>query len=96
MLEASAGRIHNDEIFYDLDATTRDGRPWTAARILLGCQWDSTDLTVIAQGQMRSMTAHLDFTPKKALSPPALLRRIRRPASPYERGREARQSLSYA
>jgi hypothetical protein len=65
MLGGVAGRLHTDEMFYDLDATARDGTHWTAARILLVPQWDATDLTVLAQGQMQSMTAHLDLHQKQ-------------------------------
>jgi hypothetical protein len=65
MFSASAGKLHTDEMFYDLDATALDGTHWTAVHILLKLDWDATDLTVLAHGQMQSMTAHLDFSEKQ-------------------------------
>jgi hypothetical protein len=65
MLSGSAGKLHTDEMFYDLDATAHDGTHWTAARILLMAHWDATDLTVLAHGQMQSMTAYLDLPQKQ-------------------------------
>jgi hypothetical protein len=46
-------------MFYNLDATARDGTHWTAARLRLAPHWDATDLTVLVHGQIQSMTAHL-------------------------------------
>jgi hypothetical protein len=57
----SAGKLHSDEAFYDLDATAHDGTNWTATRILLVPNWNATDLTVLAHGRMQSMTAHLNL-----------------------------------
>jgi hypothetical protein len=65
MFGGSAGNIHTDEMFYDLDATGHDGTHWTAARILLVPYWDATDMTVLAHGRMQSMTAHLDMPQKQ-------------------------------
>lgn len=65
MFSGSAGKLHTDEMYYDLDATAHDGTRWTAARILLVPHWDATDLTVLAHGQMQSMTARLDLPSKQ-------------------------------
>jgi hypothetical protein len=65
MLSGSVGKLHTDEMFYDLDATAHEGTHWTAARILPVLHWDATDLTVLAHGQMQSMTAHLDLPQKQ-------------------------------
>jgi hypothetical protein len=34
MFNCSAGRLHSDEMFYDLEAVAHDGTRWTATRIL--------------------------------------------------------------
>jgi hypothetical protein len=60
-----AGLDTNDMLF-DLDATAHDGTLWTAVRIVPVSDWDATDLTVLVQGQMRSMTAHLDLPQKQS------------------------------
>jgi hypothetical protein len=65
MFSGSAGKLHTDEMFYDLDATGHDGTHWTAVRILLVPHWDATDMTVLAHGRMQSMTAHLDMPQKQ-------------------------------
>jgi hypothetical protein len=65
MFGGGAGKLHTDEMFYDLDATAHDGTRWTAARILLVTHWNIADLTVLAQGDMQSMTAHLDLPQKQ-------------------------------
>ena len=56
-----AGKIYGDEILYDLEATARDGTRWTATQILLMQNWDVTDLTVLAHGDIQSVIAHLDM-----------------------------------
>jgi len=67
MLGGSAGKLHTDEMFYDLDATAHDGTHWTASRILLVPHWDMTDMTVLVHGKMQSMTANLDMPQKRHL-----------------------------
>jgi hypothetical protein len=60
-LAASAGQVHTDDMFYDLDATGHDGTRWTAKRILLSPRWDASDASVLMSGQIQSITAHLDM-----------------------------------
>ncbi len=57
-----AGKVYENEAFYDLEATGHDGTRWTATRILPSLNWDATDKTVLAHGKMRSMTAYLDMS----------------------------------
>jgi hypothetical protein len=61
MFGGGAGKLYGDEAFYDLEATGHDGTRWTATQILLVPNWDATDMTVLAHGNMQSMTAHLDM-----------------------------------
>ncbi|MBI3705144.1 MAG: hypothetical protein HY244_15165 [Rhizobiales bacterium] len=61
LLSIKAGQLHNDEIFYDLDATGHDGTQWTATCILPAPHWDATDMSVLVNGQVQSITAHLDM-----------------------------------
>jgi hypothetical protein len=61
MLNGTAGKLHGDEAFYDLEATGHDNTRWMATRILPRANWDATDMTVLVGGRMQSMTAHLDM-----------------------------------
>ncbi|MDR3535347.1 MAG: hypothetical protein P4L71_02485 [Acetobacteraceae bacterium] len=61
MFGGGAGKLYGDEAFYDLEATGHDGTRWTATRMLPVPHWDATDMTVLAHGNMQSMTAHLDM-----------------------------------
>jgi len=56
-----AGEIHGDEMFHDLDAVGRDGTRWTATRIMPNPHWDMSDMSVLLDGQMQSITARLDM-----------------------------------
>jgi hypothetical protein len=60
-LAVSAGRVHSDDMYYDLDATGHDGTRWTAKRILPAPRWDASDASVLMKGQIQSITAHLDM-----------------------------------
>jgi hypothetical protein len=60
-LNAVAGKLHADDMFYDLEAVGRDGTHWTAVRILPAINWDMSDRSVLANGQMRSIIASLDL-----------------------------------
>ena len=61
LLAVKAGKLHGEEMFYDLDATGRDGTRWTATRIMPKSHWDMSDLSVLLDGQMQSITAYLDM-----------------------------------
>jgi len=60
-LNAVAGKLHADDMFYDLEAVGRDGTHWTAVRILPAINWDMSDRSVLANGQMQSIIASLDL-----------------------------------
>jgi hypothetical protein len=60
-LGAKPGKVYGDEMFYDLDATGDDGTHWTATRILPAAHWDATDLSVLINGQVQSITARLEM-----------------------------------
>jgi hypothetical protein len=55
-----AGRLHSDEMFYDLDATGLDGTRWTATRIQTARHWYASDMSVLINGKIQSVIAHLD------------------------------------
>ena len=59
MLGIKSGEIYSDDAFYDLDATGHDGIHWTATRILPAPHWDASDMSVLVNAQMQSITAHL-------------------------------------
>jgi hypothetical protein len=59
MLGIKSGEIYSDGAFYDLDATGHDGIHWTATRILPAPHWDASDMSVLVNAQMQSITAHL-------------------------------------
>jgi hypothetical protein len=61
MFSGSAGKLYGDEAYYDLEAAGHNGTRWTATRILLNLNWDTTDTTVLVHGNVQSMTAHLDM-----------------------------------
>jgi len=65
MFNSAAGKLHSDEMFYDLEASAHDGTRWTASRILPVPHWDMTDLTVLMHGKMQSVTADLDMPQKR-------------------------------
>jgi hypothetical protein len=58
---AVAGRLHSDDMFYDLEAVGHDGTRWMAGRILPAINWDMTDGSVLANGQMQAIAASLDL-----------------------------------
>jgi hypothetical protein len=60
-LGIKSGEIFSDEAYFDLDATGRDGTRWTATSILPAPHWDASDMSVLVNGQMQSITAHLDM-----------------------------------
>jgi hypothetical protein len=57
---AVAGKLHDEDAFYDIEAVGLDGTRWTAVRILPAINWDMTDNSAIANGQIQSITARLD------------------------------------
>jgi hypothetical protein len=65
MFNSSAGKMHSDEMFYDLEAIAHDGTRWTANRIIPVPHWDMTDQAVLMHGKMQSMTANLDMPQKR-------------------------------
>jgi hypothetical protein len=58
---AGAGKLYGEDMFYDLEAVGRDGTRWTATRILPRIDWDMSDRSALAKGQMQSITARLDL-----------------------------------
>ncbi len=64
MFGARAGKLYSDEAFYDLEATGHNNTRWTAEKVRLMPHWDATDMTVLAHGQIQSMTAYLDMPQK--------------------------------
>jgi hypothetical protein len=60
LLGTKAGELQSDDAFYELDATGADGTCWAATRIIPAPNWDATDMSVILNGRLQSITAHLD------------------------------------
>lgn len=54
-----AGKLLTDEAYYDLTALARDGTTWSASSILPKFNWDMTDNSVLANGQILSIVANL-------------------------------------
>lgn len=52
-------------MFYDLDATGHDNTRWTAEGILPAPIWNMADQSVLLNGQLQSITAHLDLSQPK-------------------------------
>jgi hypothetical protein len=65
MFNTSAGKMHSDAMFYDLEAIAHDGTRWIASRILPDPHWDMSDQTVLMHGKMQSITADLDMPQKR-------------------------------
>ena len=55
-----SGELLNDDVFYNLDATGHDGTRWAATHILPAIHWDASDMSVLVNAKMESITAHLD------------------------------------
>jgi hypothetical protein len=60
-VNAVVGKLHTDDAFYDLEAVGQDGTRWIAIRILPSISWDMTDRGALANGQLQSITTHLDM-----------------------------------
>jgi hypothetical protein len=60
-INAVPGKLHADDVFYDLTAVGHDGTNWTAGRILPAINWDMTDHSVLANGQLQSIVADLEL-----------------------------------
>jgi hypothetical protein len=60
-LNVAAGKLYSDEMFYDLEAVGRDGTHWRAVRLLPAINWNMSDRSVLANGQMQSIVATLDL-----------------------------------
>jgi hypothetical protein len=56
-----AGKLYTDDALYDLDAIVRDGTCWKATRILPAFHWDASDQSVLVNGKMQLISAHLDM-----------------------------------
>src|SRR5665213_2002404 len=56
-LRRASGKLHPEEMFYDLVAVGRDGTQWTAQRILPNPHWDMSDCNVLITGQMYILSA---------------------------------------
>jgi len=61
ILGGKSGEIYGDDAFYDLEATGHDGTRWTATRILPAPHWNASDMSVLVNGNLQSVTAHLDM-----------------------------------
>src|SRR5579872_1046183 len=59
-LTAVAGKLHPDELSYDLTAVGHGGTQWTADRILPQVNWDMRDNSVLAGGKVQSIVAKLE------------------------------------
>lgn len=53
------GKLHPDEMFYDLVAAGHDGTRWTAKRILPALHWDIADGGVLATGQVCTLNTRV-------------------------------------
>jgi hypothetical protein len=60
-LALGAGQLHGDDMFYDLDAIGHDNTRWTTKRIFPAPHWNASDASVLINGQIQSITAHLDM-----------------------------------
>jgi hypothetical protein len=58
---AVGGKLHTDDMFYDLAAVGHDGTNWSAVRILPAIHWDMTDSSALANGHMQSIVASLEL-----------------------------------
>jgi hypothetical protein len=56
-----SGEVFSDDAFYDLDASGHEGTRWTATGILPAPHWNASDMSVLVNAQMQSVTAHLDM-----------------------------------
>jgi hypothetical protein len=61
MFGTKSGEIISDDLFYDLDATGHDDTRWTSERIRTAPHCDSSDMSVLVEAQMQSITARLDM-----------------------------------
>src|ERR1700680_2597034 len=59
MMGGKSGEIYGDDAFYDLETTGHDGTRWTAMRILPAPPWNASDRSVLVNGNMQSVSAHL-------------------------------------
>jgi hypothetical protein len=60
MLNVVPGTLHPDHVFYDLHAIARDGTRWTAQRFIPKLHWDVSDATVLANGDLLTMSARVN------------------------------------
>ena len=60
MLNVTPGTLHPDHAFYDLHAIARDGTRWTAQRFIPKLHWDPSDATVLANGDLLTMSARVN------------------------------------
>jgi hypothetical protein len=61
LLRMPVGTLHQHESLYDLNVVGHDGTNWTASRILPITHWNATNLSVLVNGQMESITANFDM-----------------------------------
>jgi hypothetical protein len=60
-LHVQVGKLHADDMFYDLAVTAHDGRCWSADRILPAIDWDMGDGTALIRGPLQSITSEEDI-----------------------------------
>jgi hypothetical protein len=53
--------LSGNESYYDLDIVGCNGIRWTGVRILPKFHWDFSDMSVLVEGEINSIIAHLDF-----------------------------------
>ncbi len=59
-LQGVPGKLYSSHLYYDLTAIARDGTIWTATRFIPNFNWDMSDGSVLAVGQMWSIRTELE------------------------------------
>ena len=64
-LSAAVGKIHHEEMYYDLSVVEWGGTNWTAARIIPSVHWDASADSVLIDGQIQSMATQEEGSQKR-------------------------------
>jgi len=59
-LQRGPGKLYSPDVFYDLTVLAQDGATWTATDILPNFNWDMSDQSIIAIGQVQSIHVELE------------------------------------
>lgn len=59
-LGIAAGKVHPDDVFYDLEAVAHDGTQWSAKRIQASFSWDYKDVEALGYGLILSIKSATD------------------------------------